>query len=380
MKKIWLLLIFSFCLGFSFSNAQTVETVLETSDFIVDYLVVGPDGNIYHANRRNRIHKITPDGEVTLYAANFRLSFVTGMAFDSQGNLFASSGNTGSIQKVTPDGTVTDFITNLGDFPVGMDIDDEDNLYVTLWTAGQVARITSSGSMSTYTTGIDTGAVDAVFDEFGNLYSANFLTGDVFQTAPDGTTTMIASINTIAGYLTYAAGHVYLSGYESNYIYRVSPAGEVVEFAGTGAAGAADGPVADASFTVPNGIAATASGDTIYISHDGDGKLRRIIGINTPTAIETVSEAIPAKIELYQNFPNPFNPETTIRYSLTNASTVQITVYDNAGRKVETLVEAFQAPGVYETKMDASHLASGTYFYQLKTENFNQTRRMQLLK
>lgn len=380
MKKVLLLITIAFIIGTPAINAQTVETVLDSSDFIIDYLVVGPDGNVYHANRGNMIHRITPDGETSLYATSPTIGFVTGMAFDSQGILYVTSGATSSIHKVTPDGNVTPFVGGFSDFPVGLETDSEDNLYVTLWNSGAVSRITPDGNMTTYATGIDTGAVDVVFDEFGNLFTANFLTGDIFKTTPDGTTIMIGSINTVAGYMTYASGHLYVSGYTSNYIYQVSPEGDVVEYAGTGEAGAVDGALATSQWNTPNGIAATASGDTIYISHDGDGKLRRIVGINTPTAIETVSELVPAKIELFQNFPNPFNPETTIRYSITNASAVQIIIYDIAGRKVATLVEEFQAPGVYETKMDASHLASGTYFYQLKAGNFNQTRRMQLLK
>ncbi len=383
MKKFLLGFLCFVFFGLSLANAQTVETVLDTSDFITDYLVVGPDGNVYHADRANTIHKITPDGETSVYATSLTLRFITGMAFDSHGDLYVSSSGNSSIRKVSPDGTVSPFVQGLTDFPVGIDIDSEDNLYVSMWFGGQIAKYTPDGTMSTYAAGLDTGAVDASFDESGNLYSANFLNGNIFRTTPDGNTTMIASVNTIAGYLTYASGYVWVTGYESHYIYRVSPSGEVVEFSGTGEPGTVDGPVETAQFNVPNGISATASGDTIYISHDsGDRKLRRIIGVNSVTSLADGEADLqaPQHFQLFQNYPNPFNPETRIRYTISKSTMVSLEVFDTSGKKVADLVNGIKAPGVYETTFGGHQMASGIYFYCLKTNNFISTRRMSLVK
>lgn len=83
---------------------------------------------------------------------------------------------------------------------------------------------------------------------------------------------------------------------------------------------------------------------------------------------------------LFQNYPNPFNPITKINYSLLNASQVTLKVYDSFGREVTTLVNEIKPEGIYESEFDGGKLASGLYFYQLKTNNFVETKKMLLLK
>ena len=74
---------------------------------------------------------------------------------------------------------------------------------------------------------------------------------------------------------------------------------------------------------------------------------------------------IPVQYALHQNFPNPFNPSTTIRFDLPAASRVSIVVYDVTGREVTSLVQGEYAAGSYSTTLDASQLASGVYFYRM---------------
>lgn len=88
----------------------------------------------------------------------------------------------------------------------------------------------------------------------------------------------------------------------------------------------------------------------------------------------------PASFKLLQNYPNPFNPETTIRYELPVNSDVIIKIYDLNGRKVQTLVNGYQNAGRYSVVFNGSHMASGIYFYQIKTNSFSQSRKMILLK
>ncbi len=88
---------------------------------------------------------------------------------------------------------------------------------------------------------------------------------------------------------------------------------------------------------------------------------------------------IPVNFELEQNFPNPFNPTTTIRYSLPQNSTVRLEIFNAAGQRIKTLVEKHQTAGVYEVSFDGSKLSSGVYFYRLQTDNFVRTRKMLLV-
>ena len=91
-------------------------------------------------------------------------------------------------------------------------------------------------------------------------------------------------------------------------------------------------------------------------------------------------EIVPNKFELSQNYPNPFNPGTTIRYSMPQQGNVTLKVYDVLGNKVATLVNETQSAGKYEVRFDASQLSSGIYFYQLKTDNYYEIKKMTLIK
>ncbi len=89
---------------------------------------------------------------------------------------------------------------------------------------------------------------------------------------------------------------------------------------------------------------------------------------------------LPRVSTLGNNFPNPFNPTTTIRYSLAQPGRMSLTVYNVRGQKVVTLDEGHRAAGTYEVRFDATHLASGAYFYRLTSDGFTETRKMLLLK
>jgi|WetSurMetagenome_2_1015567.scaffolds.fasta_scaffold34803_2 hypothetical protein len=89
---------------------------------------------------------------------------------------------------------------------------------------------------------------------------------------------------------------------------------------------------------------------------------------------------IPLKFSLSQNFPNPFNPSTTIKYTTSSRQFVALKVYDVLGNEVSTLVDEEKSAGNYEVAFNAKHLSSGVYFYQLKAGEFISTKKMVLIK
>ena len=97
------------------------------------------------------------------------------------------------------------------------------------------------------------------------------------------------------------------------------------------------------------------------------------------TAIEQ-SEEIPSNIWLGENYPNPFNPTTTIEYGLEQQAHVRLHVYDMLGRRVATLVDGLQQAATYTVTFDASRLASGIYLYRLETPHQSFTKQMMLIK
>jgi hypothetical protein len=84
-----------------------------------------------------------------------------------------------------------------------------------------------------------------------------------------------------------------------------------------------------------------------------------------------VTYTAPKAFALEQNFPNPFNPTTTIYYQLPTDSRVSIVVYDLLGREVKRLVDEVKEAGYHDQRFDASGIASGVYFYRMTAEPIN---------
>jgi hypothetical protein len=92
------------------------------------------------------------------------------------------------------------------------------------------------------------------------------------------------------------------------------------------------------------------------------------------------SENNPTEYALSNNYPNPFNPTTIIEYQLPKDGFVSLKVYDILGREIKTLVNGFRTLGKYSVSFDGSNLASGIYFYQLKSNGFSSIKKMILTK
>ncbi len=95
---------------------------------------------------------------------------------------------------------------------------------------------------------------------------------------------------------------------------------------------------------------------------------------------EQIIAGRPLEIMLHHNYPNPFNPETVIRYELPESSDVRLEVYDLLGRRVDILIDERQQAGTHQVRWDASGMASGVYIYRLKTGDYIQSRMMTLVR
>ena len=100
---------------------------------------------------------------------------------------------------------------------------------------------------------------------------------------------------------------------------------------------------------------------------------------------ENTGKDLPTDFVLYQNYPNPFNPSTCIKFTVAFVGTsymkfIQLKVYDVLGNEVTTLLNEELSAGEYEVELNSMGLTSGIYFYQLKTENYIETKKMVLMK
>jgi hypothetical protein len=98
------------------------------------------------------------------------------------------------------------------------------------------------------------------------------------------------------------------------------------------------------------------------------------------TGIISDSEDLPNQYKLYPNFPNPFNPETRIRFSLPVAGRVKLEIFNISGQRIQTIVDEFKPAGMYEVYFNGKNRASGLYFYRLNAGSFIRTGRMILVK
>ncbi len=107
--------------------------------------------------------------------------------------------------------------------------------------------------------------------------------------------------------------------------------------------------------------------------------------IITPTSIGNIGQNIANEYKLYQNYPNPFNPVTKIKFDITSnvkrqMSDVKLIIYDILGKEIQTLINEQLQPGTYEVTFDGSNLPSGVYFYKLTARNYEETKKMLLIK
>jgi hypothetical protein len=132
--------------------------------------------------------------------------------------------------------------------------------------------------------------------------------------------------------------------------------------------------------TVKFSVAATDGIDTVKVTGDD-----RVVYVNRYEYLSTVSEGIPTKFALHENYPNPFNPTTTLRFDLPEVSKLTLTIYNMLGQKVKTFNMQSTPAGYhtitwYATNDFGQQVGAGVYLYQLRANQYIKTRKMVLLK
>lgn len=155
----------------------------------------------------------------------------------------------------------------------------------------------------------------------------------------------------------------------------------------------------------PSAFVYNAAGDTVFVAFDvispifpGDSvntvsyevfsnldPTQRVIGtakiiVSISTDVGDDDGLLPGSFSLAQNFPNPFNPSTTISFTLPQRSSVHLGIYDALGREAHTVDLGSLSSGEHSVDFSADNLASGVYFYRILTESGSLTRKMVLLK
>lgn len=348
-----------------YGHAQTVETVTGPSPKVNNGLVVHPNGNIYASDLfgngfdGTRIYKITPDGTSEFYAGG--LTRPAGLVFDLDHDLlYVAEFSSGEISRIDTQGKVTRFVSGLQQ-PSGLVFDTDTNLYVTNYGNGTVSRITPKGQISTLTSGLNQPVGIAIHNN--TLYVANLKDGKIYEIDLSGKKKLIATIKDVpVGFMTYSRGSLFVNSTGKHKIYEIDLDGNVVSLlTGTGRAGTVNGDLGTAQFTSPDGIAASPTGDTLYVSENTTNLLRRII-LGRATNLSE-NELVASNLKV---FPNPIVDEGTIQFQADKNGDAQIAFYTNNGKLLKQVHQGYLHQGSHTFQLDAKGLPPGLYLCQVR--------------
>ena len=134
-------------------------------------------------------------------------------------------------------------------------------------------------------------------------------------------------------------------------------------------------------FGIPKFYELYGSGQAVAAGELGESVLSKLAELDKEiVGVKDAEEILPGAYKLYRNYPNPFNPTTTIKYDIAKHSQVKLIVYDILGRQVSVLVNKEQKAGKYTIQYNANRLSSGIYFYRLQAGNYTKVYKMIVLK
>ena len=260
-------------------NADVVRTLTSNITAGSGGLETDADGNIYTADfgaslsgpPGDKIHRVTPSGEVSIWATGF--VGASGNDRAANGDLFQSSITGGTMQRVTPEGSVTTFATGLSG-PVGVVALPGDTLIVAGCGDNTIRRIEPDGTVSTMSSssllscpnGIDRGPD-------GNYYIANFSGGQVLRMTPEGVVSQVVQVPSgNAGHLLWGRGALWVVDRGGHSLYRIDVlgGGSLASVAGAaGQRGRVDGAPAEARLSLPNDIAFSPDSTALYFNDVG---------------------------------------------------------------------------------------------------------------
>lgn len=240
----------------------------------------------------------------------------------------------------------------------------------------KATKVFTSTPLTNSLTWVGTPHVNLDYNSNANTFCQyNF---QIYEVKPGGQADFITRINfTDRNYVKNNRRTVYIKGQSHSHIFQ---AGDRIRVVVTNL----DTAPPDSTFLATNPFVLPVlinSTNTMHLSNLMylDLPVKTTAG-NQVLAIKDEEVTQPYAFSLRQNYPNPFNPSTTIDFSIPNSSKVELKVYDLLGREVATLVNEYKQAGNYSVQFNALSLASGVYFYKIASGNFQDVKKMILIK
>jgi hypothetical protein len=272
------------------------------------------------------------------------------------------SGN-GKVRRYQLDGIFVDEFTSVGVAQsIGIDWDRDGNLYVSSYGGDLVRKFDTAGNtLGNFVNTNLAGPTNIWFDEDGDLLVIDYDGTAVKRFNSSGTfiNNFITGLSQAEGVDFFPNGNILIGNGATHSVKMYDSNGVYIE-----------------DF-IPNGSGGLITPNAIVIRE-----------VNPSSVLGDESSATLDNFLLEQNYPNPFNPSTKIKFTISyviasvakQSQLVTLKVYNVLGKEVATLVNEELTAGEHEVTFDASNLPSGIYFYQLNADNFNETKKMILMK
>ncbi|MDC8005897.1 T9SS type A sorting domain-containing protein [Aureisphaera galaxeae] len=375
MKKLYFAIL---CMASTFAFAQvTVSTI--TSEFNGSGgLSLDDEGNLYIGDFGDFLGMADPDGlpnhvmklDTDLNLTQYSTDFIgaSGNAFDNSGVLHQSDIRANGIYKIV--NGVRTFVTSDGIVaPVGIVFDSADNFYVCNCGNNTIRKVTPGGVSTAFASGSQFACPNGItVDENDNLYISNFSNTNIVKITPDGSTSIIGNTTAGNGHIDYdpVTRNLYIASYSGHQIFHLNIDTLVMGvLAGTGVRGNDDGDGTSATFSTPNGVAVTQTGDSIYINCavplSGDLINPQIIRLITGVTLAVEENTIASY--KHTSYPNPANKSITVEAQIPLVySSLTVRVYTILGELLDEMEIANTGETIRQT-LDISAYTSGNYFY-----------------
>jgi len=348
----------------NFLSAQTVSTLILDNTRTFEAIHWHADGRILVADFNNgRIYQAFTDGTIQTLLTG--IPNIAGGGFGSDSHFYFSGLATGQVFRLNADNTST-LIAGGFNQPTGiLQSSAADTLLVAQYGNNAVAKLSLSGkTLTPWISGKGISGPDGIINgNNGEIIIANFNDQNVHKVDTAGNITRFASLPVagFAGYITKVGTNFYIPTIAGRGIYKIDAAGNVTILAGNGNAGNADGVGTAATFSAPNGITSSPTGDTLLIT-DGS-RIRMITNLETTTSVR--------EIELMTNLtisPNPTADLLNISFDVETADKFSWRIFNQQGQLLLQDSSQVYPTGTHQLQIPVRSLALGTYTLQFLDE------------
>ena len=380
-------LLFTLCILTVQTNAQIEVSTLTTTFKGSGGVTIDQDGNVYIGDFGdflggpdtdgipNNVMRLDTDLNLTIFANDF--TGASGNEFDASGVLYQADIRDNAVYKIV--GGSRELYTSTGlVLPVGIAFDSSGNLFVCNCGTSTIRKITAAGVSTEFSTGAGLLACPngMTIDENDNLYVVNFSNPFVVKIEPDGTVTNIGETDLGNGHIDYDQNtkNLYIASFGGNQLFYLNTL--TLNFgllAGTGDPGNTDGAaLGGATFSAPNGIAVSKTGDSIYVNSSATLDNSNL----NPQYVRLLTNVLSLSTEEYEipdaaikAYPNPTLEQLIIESTyISSIPDLSITVLDISGKSVKK-VDEFDSSDQSTLVIDVSSLHSGMFFYTINKQN-----------